>query len=77
MFEFDNSSHIFSTNEKIYGIKPGPKHDACIIDLFGRLGKLDEAKEILNQMDVKPDAIVWKALLAACTLKSFGPLSFY
>ncbi|KHN24280.1 hypothetical protein glysoja_047438 [Glycine soja] len=28
--------------------------------------KLEEAKEILNQMDVKHDATVWKALLAAC-----------
>ncbi|KAG4925476.1 hypothetical protein JHK87_051016 [Glycine soja] len=27
--------------------------------------KLEEAKEILNQMDVKHDATVWKALLAA------------
>lgn len=37
-----------------------------MIDLLGRSGKLAEAKELLSQMDTEPDAIVWKALLAAC-----------
>ncbi|KAL5166911.1 Pentatricopeptide repeat-containing protein [Glycine soja] len=36
--------------------------------------KLEEAKEILNQMDVKHDATVWKALLAACRVH--GNLQF-
>ena len=36
--------------------------------------KLEEAKEILNQMDVKHDATVWKALLAACRVH--GNLKF-
>ncbi|RZC24292.1 Pentatricopeptide repeat-containing protein isoform I [Glycine soja] len=62
----DEGRTYFQQMKKIYGIEPGPEHYACMIDLFGRLGKLDEAKEILNQMDVKPDATVWKALLAAC-----------
>ena len=39
---------------------------ACMIDLLGRLGKLFEAESLLNQMDVEPDATVWKALLAEC-----------
>ncbi|KAI9086976.1 hypothetical protein K1719_031137 [Acacia pycnantha] len=56
----------FQQMHKVYGIKPGPSHYACMIDLYGRSGMLNEAKELLNQMDVKPDATVWKALLAAC-----------
>ncbi|KAK7340183.1 hypothetical protein VNO77_20879 [Canavalia gladiata] len=62
----DEGRIYFQQMNEIYGIKPGPEHYACMIDLFGRSGKLTEAKEILNQMDVKPDATVWKALLAAC-----------
>jgi len=62
----DEGRTYFQQMKKIYGIEPGPEHYACMIDLFGRSGKLGEAKEILNQMDVKPDATVWKALLAAC-----------
>ncbi|XP_057435538.1 pentatricopeptide repeat-containing protein At2g03880, mitochondrial [Lotus japonicus] len=62
----DDGRLYFQQMNDIYGIKPGPEHYACMIDLFGRSGKLDEAKELLNQMDVKPDGTVWKALLAAC-----------
>ncbi|XP_015950647.1 pentatricopeptide repeat-containing protein At2g03880, mitochondrial [Arachis duranensis] len=59
--------HIyFQQMNKVYGIKPGPEHYACMIDLFGRSGKLDKARDLLDKMDVEPDATVWKALLAAC-----------
>lgn len=50
----------------IYRIKPGPEHYSCMIDLLGRSGRLKEAEELLNGMDVEPDATVWKALLGAC-----------
>lgn len=62
----DEGRKYFQQMNKVYGIKPGPEHYACMIDLFGRSGKLDEAKELLDQMDVKPDATVWKSLLSAC-----------
>ncbi|XP_047324839.1 putative pentatricopeptide repeat-containing protein At5g52630 [Impatiens glandulifera] len=55
----------FETMYTIYGIKPGPDHYACMIDLLGRCGKLNEAEELLNQMDVEPDSTIWKALLGA------------
>ncbi|KAK8268924.1 hypothetical protein V6Z11_D11G098000 [Gossypium hirsutum] len=59
----------FASMEKEYGIKPGPEHYACMIDLLGRSGKLVEAEMLLNEMDVEPDATVWKALLAACRVQ--------
>lgn len=62
----DDGRIYFQQMSKVYGIEPGPDHYACMIDLFGRSGKLHEAKELLNQMNVKPDATVWKALLGAC-----------
>lgn len=62
----EHGRSYFQSMEKVYGIKPGPNHYACMIDLLGRSGKLMEAKELLNQMAVEPDATVWKALLAAC-----------
>lgn len=62
----EKGRHYFESMDKVYGIKPGPEHYACMIDLLGRSGKLVEAKELLNQMVVEPDAVVWKALLAAC-----------
>lgn len=56
----------FDSMEKVYGIKPAPDHYACMIDLLGRAGKLSEAEDLLNQMEVEPDATLWKSLLSAC-----------
>jgi len=56
----------FQSMEKVYCISPGPEHYACMIDLLGRSGRIDEAVELLDQMQIKADSIVWKALLAAC-----------
>lgn len=62
----EEGRQYFESMDNKYGIKPGPEHYACMIDLLGRSGKLAEAKELLNQMVVEPDATVWKALLGAC-----------
>ncbi|XP_057845674.1 pentatricopeptide repeat-containing protein At2g13600 [Cryptomeria japonica] len=43
-------------------------HYACMIDLLGRAGQLSEAENIVNNMHIKPDALVWKALLHACRI---------
>ncbi|XP_028793523.1 pentatricopeptide repeat-containing protein At1g74600, chloroplastic [Neltuma alba] len=51
---------------KDYGIKPGRRHYACIVDLLGRSGRLKEAENLINIMPVKPDALIWGTLLAAC-----------
>ncbi|TXG62805.1 hypothetical protein EZV62_009799 [Acer yangbiense] len=62
----ENARHYIESMNKVYGIQTGPEHYACMIDLLGRLGKLVEAKELLDQMVVEPDATVWKAFLASC-----------
>ncbi|KAF8380303.1 hypothetical protein HHK36_027785 [Tetracentron sinense] len=64
----EDGCRYFDSMDKVYGIAPGPEHYACMIDLLGRAGKIEEAKKLLNQMNVKPDATVWKALLAACRI---------
>ncbi|KAM7276123.1 hypothetical protein ACFE04_017989 [Oxalis oulophora] len=62
----EEGREYFETMDKKFGIKPCPDHYACMIDLLGRSGKLDEAKKLLDEMVVEPDGTVWKALLAAC-----------
>ncbi|KAJ4968562.1 hypothetical protein NE237_015263 [Protea cynaroides] len=47
---------------------PKVEHYGCMVDLLGRAGLLEEALEIINSMPVKPNTIVWGALLAACKL---------
>ncbi|XVE71292.1 hypothetical protein DITRI_Ditri10aG0139600 [Diplodiscus trichospermus] len=52
--------------ESDYGITPRMEHYACAVDLFGRAGRLDEAKTLVESMPFKPDAMMWKTLLGAC-----------
>ncbi|XP_062207692.1 pentatricopeptide repeat-containing protein At2g03880, mitochondrial-like [Phragmites australis] len=56
----------FRSMETDYGIVPGPDHYACMADLLGRAGRLEEAMDLLNRSSTKLDATVWKALLGAC-----------
>ncbi|KQK10935.1 pentatricopeptide repeat-containing protein At2g03880, mitochondrial [Brachypodium distachyon] len=56
----------FKSMQADHGITPGPDHYACMVDVLGRAGRLDEAMELLDQSTMKLDATVWKALLGAC-----------
>ncbi|WKA10399.1 hypothetical protein VitviT2T_027971 [Vitis vinifera] len=56
---------IFSRMEK-YGLTTGIKHYGCLIDLLGRAGRIKEAYDLIKRMPVKPNDVVWGALLGAC-----------
>lgn len=58
----------FQLMESSHGIEPMAKHYACMVDLLGRAGLLDEAYRVILSMPLKPDAGVWGALLAACRI---------
>ncbi|KAF3610975.1 hypothetical protein DY000_02051410 [Brassica cretica] len=51
----------------VYGIEPRTAHYACIVDMLGRAGRLEEAKRLIDSMPTKPDSLVWQALLGACS----------
>ncbi|XP_077236112.1 tetratricopeptide repeat (TPR)-like superfamily protein [Tasmannia lanceolata] len=57
---------IFDTMLKNYEIAPQREHYACAVDILGRAGRLTEAEELVNQMPMEPDSVVWSALLGAC-----------
>ncbi|KAE9446768.1 hypothetical protein C3L33_21328, partial [Rhododendron williamsianum] len=44
---------------------PEVDHYACMVDLLGRVGKLDEAKELIERMPMNPHAGVYGSLLNA------------
>uniref|UniRef100_A0A5K1GGY2 Pentacotripeptide-repeat region of PRORP domain-containing protein n=2 Tax=Nymphaea colorata TaxID=210225 RepID=A0A5K1GGY2_9MAGN len=56
----------FRSMTKQYRIQPNIKHYGCMVDLLGRAGRLEDAKELINSMPVKPDVVIWGSLLAAC-----------
>lgn len=57
----------FSRMEE-YGVTPNLKHYACVVDLLGRAGELEEAHTFIQRMPVTPDPAVWGALLNACRI---------
>ncbi|KAI3804440.1 hypothetical protein L1987_25983 [Smallanthus sonchifolius] len=53
---------------KEHKIEPTQMHYACMVDLLGRAGLMDEAVEMINGLGMEPDANVWGSLLGACRI---------
>lgn len=49
-----------------YCMEPWPDHYACIVDLLGRSGSVEEAYEFIQTMPFEPTSSAWCALLGAC-----------
>uniref|UniRef100_A0A0E0Q613 DYW domain-containing protein n=1 Tax=Oryza rufipogon TaxID=4529 RepID=A0A0E0Q613_ORYRU len=58
----------FKQMQEEYGIVPSIEHYNCIVDLYGRSGLLDKAKNFIEENNINHEAIVWKTLLSACRL---------
>ncbi|XP_043721246.1 putative pentatricopeptide repeat-containing protein At5g37570 [Telopea speciosissima] len=56
----------FKLMTESYGIIPLTEHYACMVDLLGRAGRLEEAYKLILDSVVTPDAGTWGALLGAC-----------
>lgn len=57
---------IFNSMPKNYGYGPQIDHYACMVDLFGRAGRMVEANDLIHKMPIKPDSVIWSALLGSC-----------
>ncbi|KAK9073080.1 hypothetical protein SSX86_007402 [Deinandra increscens subsp. villosa] len=62
----DEGRCYFNSMSKELGIQPTSDHYACIVDLLGRAGCLDEAKDLIDNMPMQPDAVIWASLLGGC-----------
>lgn len=58
----------FDSMERNYGIKPIREHYACMVDLLGRIGLLEEAYKLITNMPMQPCEAAWGALLNACRM---------
>ncbi|XP_038699637.1 pentatricopeptide repeat-containing protein At4g21300 isoform X2 [Tripterygium wilfordii] len=62
----DDGIHYFRCMTEEYGIQARMEHYACMVDLYGRAGRLTEAFETIKSMPFLPDTGVWGTLLGAC-----------
>ncbi|CAK7338721.1 unnamed protein product [Dovyalis caffra] len=70
----DMGLEYFNSMREMHGIEPQLDHYVCLFDLLGRAGRLEEAMEILETMPFRPNASIYKTLLAACTVHRNVPL---
>ncbi|KAK3183183.1 hypothetical protein Dsin_030469 [Dipteronia sinensis] len=62
----EKGKEIFYKMRKDHKIEPNLKHYGCLVDLLCRAGLLDEAYEVMSNMPVEPNAVLWGSLLTAC-----------
>ncbi|XP_031387060.1 pentatricopeptide repeat-containing protein At1g74630-like [Punica granatum] len=58
----------FELVRKVYGIKPGIEHFACMVGLYGRRGRLDEIKQFIYQNGISNVTSVWTTILSSFRL---------
>lgn len=65
----DEGWQLFHRMKKDHGLEPNADHYACVVDLLGRAGRLDEALEIIKSMPTGLDKVgAWSSLLGACRI---------
>ncbi|KAA8547291.1 hypothetical protein F0562_003845 [Nyssa sinensis] len=64
----DIGQYYFDKMSLIYRVPREIEHYACMVDILGRGGHLEEAIKLIGAMPMKPDVVVWGALLGACRI---------
>ncbi|CAK9883073.1 unnamed protein product [Sphagnum jensenii] len=64
----DEGVHFFESTSLVYSVCAAVEHYACMVDLLGRAGCLDEAESLITTMPCEPSGSVWNALLGACRI---------
>lgn len=57
---------IFNSMGRDHMVEPDAYHYSCMVDVFSRSGRLEEAYEFIQRMPMEPTAGAWGALLGAC-----------
>ncbi|KAK1431399.1 hypothetical protein QVD17_07858 [Tagetes erecta] len=60
-----------------YGIRPKKEHYACVVDMLGRAGLLNEALTFIKLLPVRPDVQVWQSLLGGCSFHGNSDVGTY
>ncbi|KAL8244290.1 hypothetical protein R6Q59_010548 [Mikania micrantha] len=63
-----NEGKKFFEEMEIFSVTKEPKHYACMVDMYGRAGLLNEAYDLIKNMKSQANDEVWGALLLACKI---------
>ncbi|KAK2381466.1 pentatricopeptide repeat-containing protein [Trifolium repens] len=62
----DEGKRLFEMMRHTYHLNPNVEHYGCMVDLLGRAGHLEDAKQIIDNMPMKSSPGILAALLGAC-----------
>ncbi|XP_029145778.1 pentatricopeptide repeat-containing protein At1g05750, chloroplastic-like [Arachis hypogaea] len=71
----DEGRQIFASMKHTWGIHPRIEHYGCMVDLLSRAGFLDEAQGLIETMPLKPNDVLWGALLGGCRIHKNSELA--
>nr|XP_043626911.1 putative pentatricopeptide repeat-containing protein At3g15930 [Erigeron canadensis]XP_043626913.1 putative pentatricopeptide repeat-containing protein At3g15930 [Erigeron canadensis] len=71
----DEGRKFFASMTIHHEIEPEVEHYGCMVDLLGRAGLLAEAYDLINSMRIRPNSVVWRALLGACGIHKDADLA--
>jgi pentatricopeptide repeat protein len=60
------SQTYFAAMSRDYGMVPTLRHHGCVIDLFGRWGRVKEAVTMIERMPFAANLAIWNTVLGAC-----------
>lgn len=73
----EEANYYFDMMTSEYRIRPVLDHFACMVDMFVRFGRLEEAFEFIDKMGFEPNEIIWSILVAGCRSHGNLDLGFY
>lgn len=62
----DECDVLFKSMRKEFGINPTKEHVNCLVSLFGKVGRLKEAEDMLQRTPLKSNLAGWTSLLNSC-----------
>jgi len=63
----------FELMRRVHKVEPKLQHYGCMVDILGRAGHIEEAKNFVEEMPFEPNDVIWRSLLSACkTHESFN-----
>ncbi|KAK7277752.1 hypothetical protein RJT34_22768 [Clitoria ternatea] len=61
-------SEYFKIMMNEYGVTPMIQHYGCMVDLYSRAGRIEEAWNVVKTMPIEPDVMIWGAMLSGARM---------
>ncbi|KAI3813282.1 hypothetical protein L1987_18002 [Smallanthus sonchifolius] len=69
MGQVEKGLQYFNSMFSNYKLNPQLEHYSCMVDILGRSGQVNNALNLINDMPIEPDDVIWRTLLGICKLQ--------